>query len=101
MDDFVVVQIVEATSDPNQLRKGERRIRLQICQTHQLQAIDSWVLCYVRQHISMWHPLRNHAKLEQFWRHAFNRQDIWMFRSLGNYDLFAVFLDKESPVNPQ
>ena len=92
VDNFVAMQIVETAGDPDQLRISERRIALPTHQTYQLQAIDSWVFCYISQHIPIRHPLRHHAKLEQFWCHAFDGQNVWMFRSLANYNLLAVFL---------
>ena len=49
----------------------------------------------------MRHPLGYHAKFEQRWRHAFNRQNVWMFCSLANYNFFAVFLEnRRSARNP-
>ena len=92
MDNFISVQIVETAGDPDQLRISERRIALPTHQTYQLQAIDSWVFCYISQHTSIWHPLRHHAKFEQPWCHALDGQDVWMFRSLAYYNFLAVFL---------
>jgi len=96
---FIVMKIVEATGDPNQLRFSEHSIRLLICRTYQLQPIDFRVFSHIFQYISMLHPLRHHAKLKQFWRHAFNGQDVGMLHSLRNDDFLAVFLDGGSPVN--
>jgi len=101
VDYSVVMQIVETAGDPNQLQSSELRILSPMRWAYQFQVIDSWVPLNVTKHISILHPLRNHAELEQAWRYAFNGQDIGMVHSLANYNFLAVFLDGASPVNPQ
>jgi len=70
-------------------------------QAYQLQAIGSRVLCYISWHVSIRHPLRDHAEFEQFGRYAFDSQDVWMICSLANYNFLAVFLGEGSLINPQ
>lgn len=51
--------------------------------------------------MSIFHPLRNHGEFgrREFGCYAFDRQNIWMFHPLANYDFLAIVLDKASPIN--
>lgn len=61
---LIVVQVVETTDNPDQLRTGEWEIRLSANQTCQFQAIDPWMIGHIVQHIPIYHPLGHHAKIE-------------------------------------
>jgi len=93
VDYLVVMKIVKTAGDPNQLRSSEHRTWMPMHWAYQFQSIDLRVSPHIIQYISTLHPLRHHTKLKQFWRYAFNGQDVWMVNPLRNYGFLEVFLD--------
>ena len=63
--------------------------------THETAAIDLSPSLRVIQHISIIHPLGNHAELKQLRCNTLDAQNIFVSYSSADGDRFAVFLGTE------
>ena len=99
VDQLIGVEMVEATRDANQLRQvgyENRSEHHRKADTHETAAIDLPPSPpHVVQHIAIIHPLGNHAELEQLRCKTFDVQNVFVYYSLADGDLFAVFLGME------
>jgi len=99
VDQFIGVEMVEATRDTNQLNTGDERERRskhhRKADTHETTAIDLRPSPHVVQHIAIIHPPGNNAEIEQLRCITLDVQNVFMSYSPADGDLFAIFLGTE------